>query len=60
MKQFDKAIKVGLRVHGMPGAPTTVHLLMVDLYSAVHDRDNLFANSRSSRKQTRKAHTWPR
>lgn len=40
MKQFDKAMKVGLRVHGMPGAPTTVHLLMVDLYGAVHDPDN--------------------
>jgi tetratricopeptide (TPR) repeat protein len=40
MKQFDKAMKVGLRVHEMPGAPTTVHLLMVDLYGAVHDRDN--------------------
>jgi len=40
MKQFDRAMGVGLRVHGMPGAPTTVHLLMVDLYGAIHDRDN--------------------
>ena len=37
MKQFDKAMNVGLRVHEMPGAPTTVRLLMVDLYGAVHD-----------------------
>jgi len=37
-RQFDKAIEVGLRAHGMVGVPSTVHLLMVDLYTAVNDR----------------------
>ena len=37
-KQFDKAMASGLRAHAMPSSPPTVHLLMVDLYSAVHDR----------------------
>jgi cytochrome c-type biogenesis protein CcmH/NrfG len=37
-KQFDKAMASGLRAHAMSSSPATVHLLMVDLYSAVHDR----------------------
>ena len=37
-KQFDKAMTVALKAHAMQSSPPTVHLLMVDLYSAVHDR----------------------
>ena len=37
-KQFDKAMTVALKAHAMPASPPTVHLLMVDLYSAAHDR----------------------
>lgn len=38
--QLEKAMEFGRRAHDMKGAPTTAHLLMVDLYLAERDRDN--------------------
>ena len=36
---LNKALDNGLRAHSMPAAPSSVHLLMFDLYNARRDKD---------------------
>jgi tetratricopeptide (TPR) repeat protein len=40
MKQYDKAMQYALQAHQSAGAPTTTHLLMVDVYLAKQDPGN--------------------